>query len=667
MHRSMGRVVVGVVLGGWSTSAAAFTSGEEGHERITETALAHLQPRLVDEATYWNNEQDSGSPQDDYQRHFDGCRLVEGIAYINQQIGLSSAALDPARPDPFQSAKQLGRMLHGVQDFYSHANWVELLRETEGPDGTWSSENLFDRSPTTWRTYGSLDVVRDDIRLGERPLDTTSTAVYKPVMPLWPGWTATQSLTSAIPIVTTPGWGTSRALITHWKDDGACLDVRPPTVELLTTGVHVTDHRLRHGDSDSSSETWAELNKDGSDRPGWPDSFRMATWQSQQAWCQVLGTAQQTYGHAAVGTAYSLMQKEGSSGHSTATTCGTPRRTGPVEVVVTVDRMAQPMDPSTTSRAWGLSLFTTDLDQSTVDRFTVSAANYTVDIVPDATVSLCVEPSESVGLTLAGYDDHGPAGLDAGDHAFGGPTLVFTADGSARDLDVSTADHLVSMDVQIRYDQTDLDGDGWSRCEEAAYGSSDTNPDFDHDGIPDGWEDKWGTDPFDPDTDDDGVPDGAEVDCGTDPLSPWTSGNPLDDFTMCPPDLSVDPGPTDSDSDRLSDAAEELWGLDPKNPDSDGDTWVDGLDPSWLADLFAVAPAEDLSVPKDRSEEEHRNVLEQLALDADLAMRSQDPSGAVERLDQAASGLADCPADKGAPSDTCAAVLALATNIASGK
>src|SRR5689334_11085626 len=93
-------------------SGLAFTGGDEGHDRLTHDGLAFLRPELADEAAYWNNEQDSGDPQDDFQRHFDGCEFTAGFAYLDQQLGLASAALDPLDPDPFEVAKQLGRGAH---------------------------------------------------------------------------------------------------------------------------------------------------------------------------------------------------------------------------------------------------------------------------------------------------------------------------------------------------------------------------------------------------------------------------------------------------------------------------------------------------------------------------------------------------------------------------
>ena len=101
----------------------------------------------------------------------------------------------------------------------------------------------------------------------------------------------------------------------------------------------------------------------------------------------------------------------------------------------------------------------------------------------------------------------------------------------------------------------DIDGDGLSDVDEAAYGSDPLNRDYDADGIIDGEEVYvYGTDPLNNDSDGDGLLDGEEVfTYGTSPLS------------------------TDSDGDGLGDADEIfVYGTSPVSFDSDGDGIGDG-------------------------------------------------------------------------------------------
>ncbi len=101
----------------------------------------------------------------------------------------------------------------------------------------------------------------------------------------------------------------------------------------------------------------------------------------------------------------------------------------------------------------------------------------------------------------------------------------------------------------------DIDGDGLSDIDEAAYGSDPLNRDFDADGLLDGEEVYvYGTDPLNNDSDGDGLLDGEEVNqFGTSSVS------------------------TDADGDGLGDADEiYVYGTAPDVFDSDGDGTGDG-------------------------------------------------------------------------------------------
>ena len=101
----------------------------------------------------------------------------------------------------------------------------------------------------------------------------------------------------------------------------------------------------------------------------------------------------------------------------------------------------------------------------------------------------------------------------------------------------------------------DIDGDGLSDVDEAAYGSDPLNRDFDADGLLDGEEVYvYGTDPLNNDSDGDGLLDGEEVNqFGTSSVS------------------------TDADGDGLGDSDEiYVYGTAPDVFDSDGDGTGDG-------------------------------------------------------------------------------------------
>ena len=56
--------------------------------------------------------------------HFDGSHFTEGVAQINVWY---DAAVNLAKPlQSNQLAEKFGNILHAIQDFYAHSNWVEL-------------------------------------------------------------------------------------------------------------------------------------------------------------------------------------------------------------------------------------------------------------------------------------------------------------------------------------------------------------------------------------------------------------------------------------------------------------------------------------------------------------------------------------------------------------
>ncbi|MBA2595180.1 MAG: hypothetical protein H0V00_00955 [Chloroflexia bacterium] len=116
----------------------------------------------------------------------------------------------------------------------------------------------------------------------------------------------------------------------------------------------------------------------------------------------------------------------------------------------------------------------------------------------------------------------------------------------------------------------DIDGDGLSDIDEAAYGSDPLNRDFDADGLLDGEEVYvHGADPLNNDSDGDGLLDGEEVNqYGTGPVNSDTDGDGLGDadeiFVY-----GTAPGAFDSDGDGTGDGEEVLtFGTNPADPAS---------------------------------------------------------------------------------------------------
>ncbi len=102
--------------------------GEPNHEEITTTALAFLNPAVLNALV-------AGDVSTDVEfallnsAHFDDCNFTGGAALVAANQAAAVQALNPSNPLPAADAQAMlafSRSLHGVQDFYAHTNWIEL-------------------------------------------------------------------------------------------------------------------------------------------------------------------------------------------------------------------------------------------------------------------------------------------------------------------------------------------------------------------------------------------------------------------------------------------------------------------------------------------------------------------------------------------------------------
>ena len=295
---------------------------DEGHKKVTGYLGPFMRPEVWSVIWNGNYAQDNpfGSFANDGQRHFQSCLFRNkpyvvanihyidpgSIEYIRDTYSNAIAYLDPLDPEPLTAADRFGKLLHTVQDFYSHTNWINLLN-LSAPNPV-SSADLFENTLGEWPLIDWLGPVRDDIILGQVPANGFLPA----------GWSVTQSETSEIPIFTTPD-GPRRGLITGWNETGACPDVRE--------GLKVDDYshleilpiprtnRLPHGESKIAGQTdfvheitdgWKDagyqaerpchdgyptyvcLQKDTPGRPDYGQAIQLAKLQTAQEWCRLL-------------------------------------------------------------------------------------------------------------------------------------------------------------------------------------------------------------------------------------------------------------------------------------------------------------------------------------------------------------------------------------------
>ncbi|MEQ1570126.1 MAG: hypothetical protein ABMA64_31120 [Myxococcota bacterium] len=623
----------------WTLSIFYSHCEDAGHDAATENLsfLRSLVFSVMNEAV---GDQDGGAEEDMDDHHFDSCRFEESAAFIRRQHDLVLDRLDPADPDVFGAAYAFGALLHPVQDFYAHANWSELLEQTEGPWAYVDPEFLIDRGTGPFRGLEPLSVVRDDIIVGSVPPGG-----------LPAGWVARADPYSAIPVIDIPGIGTLRALVTGWNADGACVDVRPgEIVDEFSHDGEPRTRRLVHGAEPDSgntdrpceydSPTGVCLNKDEPGRPYYGEANTLAGWQSQAEWCRLLHRARDTRGLETASELMTLWASPSLPPHPQATECA-PAAPGPVEVRVSVDSTS-----GTSGVRAAFALYTDDFRQSVASESVGRPTN---------TLSLCVDPDDTPVATLWGWreDSDGISGLDQFDQVKRGVTLAIdpTTPSQVRFVDGLDLDATFRVEIDV----TDVDGDNLSSCAEAFHGTSDTSTDTDDDLLWDDTEVILGTDPTNYDTDGDFASDFFELFVGSsDPLDPDTDDDGLEDGSEWWE--GTDPHDPDTDDDGLTDGFEVKWGSDPLLPDTDADRvldWLelegwtdvrtadtdldgieDGLDIDWV--IVAVGELDPGSFSDKDGDGQKKAALEALYGGQD-ALRLGDPSPLVKAREQIAA------------------------------
>ena len=103
--------------------------GGNEHETIIRDALPFLKSEILEQIVKGNHDEDDGIPDEAVgANHFDGCQFKESVDNINEKYGTLLEMSKLSFP-PSKSAWLFGELLHPVQDFYSHSNWVELEKD----------------------------------------------------------------------------------------------------------------------------------------------------------------------------------------------------------------------------------------------------------------------------------------------------------------------------------------------------------------------------------------------------------------------------------------------------------------------------------------------------------------------------------------------------------
>jgi hypothetical protein len=264
-----------------SIPETGFPFGERIHTRATRDALPFLQENVLETIVDGNHDEDQGDAADLAERHAQNCRFRDSAAYVNMRYTQVVDALkSPPANDRTRAARYFGHILHGIQDFYSHSNWIPTP-----PEGMGIRNRIIDKELGLWPVPQPYSTVFNDVVYieGNPPAGTTVRLASN----------ASGRVASAVPIVTTPDGRRLRGLMTSGapRHPG---DQRCPPVEQICDIDSPDNVCLRHGEKrshGSSRKTYqgkGSLNLDGEGEGDWFQARHYARRQTQHEWCRLL-------------------------------------------------------------------------------------------------------------------------------------------------------------------------------------------------------------------------------------------------------------------------------------------------------------------------------------------------------------------------------------------
>ena len=290
-------VLVVLVIAG---SPAAYTYTGSNHASITRLALPFLVDDVLDTIVYGNANEDSGDAEEDVRRHSQSCTFSLSANYINDRYRGIDAALRNPSSDTNRPVRFFGHITHGIQDFYSHSNFIP-----SPPEGLGIRDRIFDNGLTFWPVREGFRTLFGDVKIVEGPPPPGVSAVLPR--------DSHGHATSAVPIITADG-ATYRGLMTSVSGKVSndhpqlCPPVGDGCVVGRSGGRPPEALCLRHSDRDfgDGNKTYSlsepahnnfapptprsegRMNMDGDGGGDWSISREYAKRQTQHEWCRLL-------------------------------------------------------------------------------------------------------------------------------------------------------------------------------------------------------------------------------------------------------------------------------------------------------------------------------------------------------------------------------------------
>jgi hypothetical protein len=415
----------------WSFGRTSPVFGDHIHKTITQNAFPFLDGVIVGNAVEGNLNQDVfDSEVDRCERHGCNCPFAESAQFYNDtykriieelidpDTGWRLPIVNPYRYPvaPNKAAYMFGRILHGVQDFYSHANWVP-----QPPEGLNLQDRLLDTGVGEWAVLDGYTVLFDDVMVleGDPP---SGVSVRLPVDQMGKVNSAVPAIEDKRHLVAPPtthrteaasatGDVAERAAAAATERGlGPAIDFAPKHYRGLMTSASVSDDSqqrcppqdsdclessatnvcLRHGEgrasgsSDRSYEGSGHMNMDRKGDGDWATARHLARRQSIHEWCRLLHLSRdQDSTNVATSRLLAHWVKQGAIAHPDGTACA--RQSGQYTVEVTATpRNAAP--EKTTAVLYRKNML--DSDRSTARRAT------------PVTLSVCANEGEELVVAL---------------------------------------------------------------------------------------------------------------------------------------------------------------------------------------------------------------------------------------------------------------------------
>jgi hypothetical protein len=343
--------------------------------------------------------------QDENHWHFDNSRFTESINHINAQYTRGVVAgLNPNQPNPVGSANAFGFLLHAVQDFYSHTNWVDF-DPTRVP--------LFDTGTGQWAALTPY---------GEVSRGTNKMIVIEGLTPPAPITAFAKRKHNEV-----------ERLVDVFKGPA---DNREKIGDGLVSGswflgagpLSPPDATIPHGFGTSNVDT-ESMNKDDDTRTNYQAAYDSAAAQTAHEWERLLNLTHATHGYAGTSVAMGLMVDPA---HSVVrTVIGRPEVTVAVTKIRVLDD-TDARDPGELNFAF--TLYSADFVESVrneVKSLSIESGNEVPRDSLPAPLTLGANSPRDVVISLQSWDDDNFRAafngvLDSSDQALRGVSLDFS-------------------------------------------------------------------------------------------------------------------------------------------------------------------------------------------------------------------------------------------------